>query len=492
MQSITLASGMLASREPDALGVQCFKGIPYAAPPVGVLRFAAPKPTPPWEGVRPSDRFGHNSMQKVVFADIDPMIDGVSEDCLTLNVLTGAQLAAGEKRAVMVWIHGGGFVVGSGSEPRYDGTKLAARGIVVVTVNHRLNALGYLAHPALTAEAGSSGNYAMLDLIAALKWVQSNIAAFGGDPERVTIAGESAGSMACSILMCSKLAKGLFAGVIGQSGGLLSTPAEPLMTLAEAEADGVAFAKNLGVTTAQDLRGLAVEDILEAAPGLGFRPIIDGHVITEHPSSIFQKGMQHDVPMLAGWNRDEGFNFNVANWGDGNKGVAHWLKVHFGSKANEAALYYPSATASEAAQSARDLGGDLIINHGTWTWIEAQRAQGVSPLYRYCFDHVPKTQAGFFPAGAKKPGAFHSCELPYVFDVPGVLGWEVSHTDISVAKVMSDYWVNFIKTGHPNGDGLTEWPSYRANDRPCLRIAETCSVDGDIDGERHRFLERVL
>jgi para-nitrobenzyl esterase len=485
MEHITLTSGKLASPNADGTGIRSFKGIPYAVPPIGDLRFAPPQPCRPWTGIRPCDQFGHNALQKVLFADIDPFVDGVSEDCLYLNVWTGADLKVKEKRAVLFWIHGGGFVVGSGSEPRYDGAKLAARGIVVVTVNHRLNALGYLAHPALSAESGSSGNYAMLDLIAALEWVKDNIAAFGGDPARVTIAGESAGSMACSLLMSSPMAKGLFAGVIGQSGGLLATPAEPLMTLAEAEEYGKDFARKLGVTTAQELRAVPAEAILEAAPGLGFRPIIDGLVMPEHPADIFRNGKQHDVPMLAGWNKDEGFNFDVRNWADGKKNLAHWLKVHFADKAQQADQYYPAA---KAAQSARDLGGDMIINHGAWTWIEAQRKRGQSPLYRYSFDHAPKTQAGFFPADAKRPGAFHSCELPYVFDVPGALGWDVRGSDTAVATITADYWANFIKSGNPNGEGRVTWPSYRDADRPCLKISTSCHIENDIDGKRHRFI----
>jgi para-nitrobenzyl esterase len=488
MESITLNSGKLAISEPTDTGIRCFKGIPYAAPPIGALRFAPPQPCASWTGVRPSDKFGHNALQKILFGDIDPFADGVSEDCLYLNVWTGADLRANEKRPVLFWIHGGGFVVGSGSEPRYDGTRLAERGIVVVTLNHRLNALGYLAHPALTAETGSSGNYAMLDMIAALKWVKGNIAVFGGNPESVTIAGESAGSMACSILMCSPLAKGLFAAVIGQSGGLLATPSEPLMTRAEAEAYGMAFASKVGSNSAADLRTIPANDILEAAPGLGFRPIIDGYVLPKHPADIFKDRMQHDVPLLAGWNKDEGFNFDVANWGKEKRGVSHWLKQHFSNKAKLAEKHYPHASAKAATQSARDLGGDLIINHGTWTWIEAQRTQGKAPLYRYCFDHAPKTQAGFFPADATNPGAFHSCELPFVFDVPGALGWEVRQADVVVAKLMADYWVNFIRSGNPNSEGLTDWPSYRETERPCLRLSEFCHVETDIDGDRHRFL----
>ena len=490
--TLKIESGELSVPNSDNNGVRCFKGIPYAAPPVRVLRFAPPQPCTPWRGVRSADRFGPNALQKILFPDIDPFVDGVSEDCLYLNVWSAAALDSTEKHAVLFWIHGGGFVVGSGSEPRYSGANLAARGVIVVTVNHRLNALGYLAHPALTAAQGSSGNFAMLDLIAALKWVKRNIAAFGGDPERVTIAGESAGAMACSILMCSPLTQGLFAGVIGQSGGLVAAPAQPLMTLKQAEEHGRAFSKVLGASTLNDFQSVSASDILEAAPGLGFRPIIDGHVLTEHPHVTFSKRAQHDVPMIAGWNKDEGFNFDVSKWGDSKRGIAHWLKLHFGTFAKDALAHYPDTPAKRGRQSARDLGGDLIINHGTWAWAEAQRERGHSALFRYCFDHAPKTQEGFFPKDAKNPGAFHSCELPYVFDVPGALGWEVDAADKAVAKMMAGYWVNFVKTGNPNGEDQAAWPSYREPSRPCLRLAKTCVVENDIDGARHRFLAEAF
>jgi para-nitrobenzyl esterase len=212
MTTVRVEQGIVAVGTANASGIVAIKGIPYAAAPLGDLRFAPPSPAAHWHGVRTSDRFGFNALQGQVFGDIDSGIDGVSEDCLFLNIWTDDDFERAHKRPVLFWIHGGGFVVGSGSEPRYDGSNLAARGLVVVTVNHRLNALGFLAHPALATEhpQGASGNYGMLDLVAALQWVKRNIATFGGDPGQVTIAGESAGSMACSLLMCSPLAKGLF------------------------------------------------------------------------------------------------------------------------------------------------------------------------------------------------------------------------------------------------------------------------------------------
>ena len=244
MKSIEIEGGHLALAEPDRRGIRCFKGIPYAAPPVRALRFRAPARVIPWTGIRPTDAFGRNAMQGIVFDDIDPFTIGTSEDCLTLNVWTPARLDASERLPVMVWIHGGGFAVGSGAEPRYDGGELAARGIIVVTVNYRLNAFGFLAHPALSAESPhhASGNWGLLDLVAALKWVQRNIAAFGGDARAVTIAGESAGSSAVSILMASPLAKNLFARAIAESGAFFAAPLRKLEDLKAAEQVGLAIA----------------------------------------------------------------------------------------------------------------------------------------------------------------------------------------------------------------------------------------------------------
>lgn len=489
---INIDTGALAIGTANAAGVRSYKGIPYAAAPIGDLRWCAPQACPAWVGSRPTDRFGHNAMQGVVFGDIDPLVDGVSEDCLYLNVWSGATLGAVEKRAVLFWIHGGGFVVGSGSELRYDGARLAARGIVVVTVNHRLNALGFLAHPDLTKEQGGhSGNYGMLDLVAALQWVRRNIAQFGGDPDAVTIAGELAGSMAVSALMASPLAKGLFARAIGESGGLLSAPAEKLANLHEAEAKGMAFAKNLHAMTLKQLRALPAQAILDAAPGLGYRPTIDGHFLPRSLAHIFAQGQQNDVPLLVGWNKDEGFNFTVSKWG--NFPLAHWLEQFFGDRSKEAQSHYPADSKPMEIQSARDLGGDLIINHGTWRWLEAQKATGISDIFQFCFDRAPVTPKDWLGPGENSDaGAFHSCEILYVFDNLDAFPWKISGEDQAVATLCAGYWVNFVKTGNPNGGDLPAWPSYRSGNAPTLRINATCSVEKDLDGARHRFLAEVF
>ena len=336
--SLSIESGALAVPEPDASGVRVYKGIPYAAPPIGRLRWRPPEPAAAWTGVRPTREFGAHSVQGVVWDDIDLSGAATSEDCLHLNVWTPAAPSDGARLPVMVWIHGGGFVVGSGAEPRYDGARLAARGIVVVTVNHRLNALGFLAHPELTAESEhhSSGAYGFLDLVAALQWVQRNIAAFGGDPDKVTIAGESAGSQATSALMASPLAKGLFARVIGESGAMFASPSRALATLEEAEAAGLGFMRRLGARSLAEMRALPADAILAAAPGLGFRPIIDGWFLPRSPAEIFAAGEHSDVPLMAGWNKDEGFNFTLHQGDDAKRPYVDLARAIFGERTDDA------------------------------------------------------------------------------------------------------------------------------------------------------------
>ena len=332
--------------------------------------------------MRPVGAFGPNSLQGVVFDDIDPRPAGISEDCLYLNIWTPAVPGDGARLPAMVWIHGGGSSVGSGAEPRYDGARLAARGILVVTLNHRLNALGFLAHPELTAESGhrASGNYGLLDLVAALQWVKRNIAAFGGDPDKITIAGESAGSESVSALMASPLAKGLFARVIGESGAMFASPSRALATLAEAEAAGLDFMRKVGANSLAELRAAPAEAILAAAPGLGFRPIIDGWFLPRPPAEIFAAGEQSDVPLMAGWNKDEGFNFTLMPDKEAKQSYADLVRALFGDHSEEALRHYPGGSPESDKASARALGGDLTIIHPTWAWIEAQRRRRYFPL----------------------------------------------------------------------------------------------------------------
>ena len=491
MNALAVEGGALAVPAADWSGVRAYKGIPYAAPPLAALRWRQPQPVAPWSGVRRSDAFGPNSLQGLVFGDIDPTIVGVSEDCLYLHVWTPAAPGSPDRLPVMFWIPGGGFVVGSGSEPRYDGTRLAARGIVVVTVNHRLNALGFLAHPELTAESEhrASGNYGMLDLVAALKWVQRNIAAFGGDPNAVTIAGESAGSEAVSALMASPLAKGLFARAIGESGAMFATPSRAPASLEKAEDAGLAFMRKVGAKTLAELRGAPADAILAAAPGLGYRPIIDGYFLAKTPAEIFAAREQSDAPLMAGWNKDEGFNFTLLAGDNAKVPYSELVRNIFGDQTEEALRLYPAGSPTLDAASARALGGDLTIIHPAWSWIEAQKAYGTREIFRFRFDRCPLTPRGWFgDSDSRDAGAFHAGEILYVFDNFHAFPWIVEDADRAIAKLASSYWVNFVKTGDPNGDGLPPWPSFRSAGAPVMLFGATSAAAPEQNRERHAFL----
>jgi para-nitrobenzyl esterase len=491
---LSIESGALAVSEPDASGVRVYKGIPYAAPPIGRLRWRPPEPAAAWTGVRPTREFGAHSVQGVVWDDIDLSGAETSEDCLHLNVWTPAALGTEARLPVMVWIHGGGFVVGSGAEPRYDGARLAARGIVVVTVNHRLNALGFLAHPELTAESEhhSSGAYGFLDLVAALRWVKSNIAAFGGDPDKVTIAGESAGSQATSALMASPLAKGLFARVIGESGAMFASPSRALATLEEAEVVGLGFMRRLGARSLAEMRALPADVILAAAPGLGFRPIIDGWFLPRPPAEIFAVGEHSDVPLMAGWNRDEGFNFTLHQGDDAKRPYVDLARAIFGERTDELLQHYPGGSPETEAASARALGGDLVIIHPTWAWIEAQKQNGRADIFRFRFDRAPLTPQGWFgERDSRDAGSFHAGELLYVFDNLHAFPWLHEDADRELAKLASSYWVNFVANGDPNGPDLPHWPSLRSEGSPVMALDSPHKAGPEEWRERHVFLKRA-
>ena len=494
IEAIEIESGRLRTPRPDAEGVRCFKGVPYARPPLGPLRWRPPHPAAPWSGVRPTHVFGPGSLQAIVFDDIDPTIAGVSEDCLYLNVWTPADLAAGERLPVLFWIHGGGFAVGSGSEPRYDGARLAAKGVVVVTVNHRLNALGFFAHPELTAESetGSSGDYGMLDLVAALEWVRANIAAFGGDANAVTVGGESAGSMAANGLMVSPLARGLFVRAIGESGSLFDSLTRRLKRLAEAEIEGVAFAQRLGAANLAQLRALPADRILAAAPGVGFWPIVDGHFLPATPHEIFCDRAHNDVALMAGWNKDEGFNFTLLQGADTKRPYVDIVRDLFGDDAAGALHFYPGGADAEDARSARELGGDLMIGYSTWTWLEAACAFSRAKVFRFVFDRAPLTPQGWFgERPSRDAGAFHSGEIPYVFDNLDAMGWLVTAEDRAVAATASSAWLNFLRCGDPNGPGVPHWPPYKTLDWSVFHFDQPAWAAPEAKRERMEFLAWV-
>jgi para-nitrobenzyl esterase len=466
-------------------GVRRFLGIPYAAPPVGDKRWTAPEPAARWQDVRDATRFGNRCMQTTPFPDMVFRSPEESEDCLNLSIWTPA--SSGERLPVMVWIHGGGFFSGSSDEPRHEGTPIARKGVVLVVINYRLGILGFLAHPELTTSSGrqASGNYGLLDQIAALRWVQQNIAAFGGDPANVTIFGESAGSFSVNALMASPLTEGLFAKVIGQSGAFFSALSLPLKPLAEAEADGAALAKAVG---AGSLAALRAKPHAELVAAIGpnptrFAPIVDGYALASDPWNVFAEGRQRAVPLLAGWNSAESKQGPVAPA----EARARIAKA-FPDDQADAMKVFPTATDREARLSATALASDTFIGYNTWKWIEVHAATGRAPVYRYLFDHVIPTSAGDPPAD--DPGAAHATDIEFVFHSleSRQLPWR--DVDRRVADEMLTRWTSFAKTGNPNAPGLVAWPAWDAN-RRLLRIRGTSVVEQEQDRARYELFDRV-
>jgi para-nitrobenzyl esterase len=478
-------------------GVAAFKGIPFAAPPVGALRWKAPRPAPHWNGVRDASEFGSRCMQGSIYNDMNFRDKGPSEDCLYLNVWTPA---TSEKAhlPVMVWIYGGGFGAGAASEPRQDGTNLAKKGVVVVSMNYRLNVFGFFSHAELAGESGrnSSGNYGLLDQLAALKWVHKNIAGFGGDAGKVTIFGESAGSFSVSALMASPLAHGLFERAIGESGAYFGTIL-PLQPLAKSEEADARFAESIGAHSLSELRAKPAAELLDAAvkqKAVWFAPNIDGYFLPQSVRAIYASGKQSHVPLLAGWNRDEGGYASIfekdaptaANF-------AVYAHKHYGAQADDFLKLYPAEGDEQAKRSAGDLAGDEFIAFSTWKWMEMQAATGSSKLYRYEFDDAPPaptTAEAAAPDSAPR-GAYHSAEIEFVFGALASKNLPWRPEDKVLSDLMSSYWTNFAKNGDPNGQGLPQWPVYtgKAN-YPVMHLDATPHVAPDDHRARYEFLNK--
>ena len=503
---VKTTGGMVEGTTTDEGRVRVFKGLPYAAPPVGALRWKAPQPVAAWSDVRKADAFGAQCHQPAIFGDI--VFDRpASEDCLYLNVWTPAKDAEA-RLPVMVWIHGGGYQAGASHEPRHDGVPLARKGVVLVTINYRLGVFGFFAHPALAREdpRGSSGNYALLDMVASLQWVRDNIAGFGGDPANVTVFGESAGSFAVSTLMATPAARGLFHKVIGESGApfgptLALTPRETI------EANGEKFASSLGATTADALRAKPAEEILAAVSKWQpwFSPAIDGVVLTEPVAQTFAAGRQAQVPLLAGWNADEGrANVTLGKERPTAATFAEQTKKRFGAAADALLQVYPAASDAEALESAAALGGDMFIGYGTWKWIEAHRATGEAPVYRYLFSRKVPVREGQMqngrPVTAEDVGARHAGEIEYVFGtLDSVKGVTWTPADRALSDAIGTYWTNFARTGDPNGQGLPAWPRMPPasagvqNMGPrMIRLDTTTSAVPEPHRERYEALDKVI
>jgi len=453
MEHVTVEQGALQGKTEGNLTV--FKGVPFAKPPVGELRWKAPQPAESWTGTRQALEFAPSPIQAG-----EPLA-GKSEDSLYLNIWTPAD-AATDKLPVLVWIYGGGFSFGSTADPITDGARLANKGVVLVSIAYRVGPLGFLAHPQLSEESPSktSGNYGLLDQIAGLQWVQNNIAAFGGDPERVTIFGESAGGISVSMLAASPLAKGLFHGAISQSGGSFGPtdtptyPGENMNALAQAEADGLKYVESLGASSIEELRQMKAEDFIPKDWSMpGGWPIVDGYVIPGDQFELYEQGRYNDVPVLVGYNSDEGLSFVRSN--DPNSFIED-VKTRFG-KFSEPLIEAYGVSEKEVTRGARDLIRDAAFGWHTWSWARLQSAHEKSPAYLYYFDQHPS-----YPEDSPQHnhGSPHGQEIAYVFQTLDLNSPDATESDAEISEAMARYWTNFAKTGNPNGKGLPEWPAF--------------------------------
>lgn len=435
--------------------IAVYKGIPFAKPPVGSLRWHAPLPAESWQGIKLANKFAPAPIQAGSPAP------GKSEDSLYLNIWSPAQ-SNEDKMPVFVWIYGGGFSFGMSSDPLFNGTHLAEKGVIVVTIAYRVGQLGFLAHPELSEEspAGVSGNYGLLDQIQALKWIQKNINAFGGDPSNVTIAGESAGGISVSMLAASPLAKGLFHKAISQSGGSFGPtrkqnyPGENMISLEQAEAEGVDYVKQFNATSISELREMPAETFIPKGWSLpGGWPIVDGYVVAGDQFSLYQQGNFNDVPALIGYNSDEGVSFV---WNPDAKAFIKGVKTRFGKYAPALIDAYEIKQDS-ITRSARNLIRDAAFGWHTWSWARLQTEQGQSPAYLYYFDQHPA-----WPKDSPQfdHGSPHGQDIAYVFQQLDSKLPHITQTDMDLSESIATYWTNFAKTGNPNDKELTHWPAF--------------------------------
>ncbi len=473
IKPLKIESGSITGYYDTKTGISTYKGIPFAAPPIGDLRWKPPQPAAPWKGIKSCVAFGPSPIQAkpVSFLMIGPEFvvpqQPLSEDCLYLNVWTAAR-SSSEKRPVLVWIYGGGFQTGGSAAPGYSGEALAEQGIVFVSFNYRLGVFGFIAHPELTAEstAHSSGNYALLDMIAALKWVKKNIAAFGGDPERVTIAGQSAGSASVNCLLASPLAKNLFQGAIGESGSLvLENPILHMSSLITAEKDGERIFKKLNASSLKSMRAVSAEDLQKNVGGF-FAPIIDGYVMPESVSEIYKKNRQTHVPLLTGWNGDEGFVFGISSKED----FAKQAKT-FGGDSNLFKKYFPSTSDSESIASQISLAVDKTIGLSQYQWALKQNTNSPK-TFLYVFTRKPPAEGD-----KKKFGAYHTAEIGYALHNLDSIHRVWEPVDRQLEKEMSAYWVQFVKTGNPNQSGGTPfWGAFSDSNPITMIFGDTSSA----------------
>ena len=505
-----IKNGTIAGLYDTKTNIKKYLGIPFAKPPVNDLRWKAPQPLNDWEGIKETKKFGPRAMQAPIFGDMDFKSDGMSEDCLYLNVWTPAS-RNDKNLPVLVYFYGGGFAAGDGSEPRYNGEAMAQEGIVVVTVNYRLNIFGFLAHPDLSAETDykGSGNYGLMDQHASLQWVQENIAAFGGDPSKVTIAGESAGSISVSYQMASPLSKDLIAGAIGESGAGINPTLAP-NTMEEAEKVGSDFVNKAGYSSIEEMRNLSTSDVYEIfleSKAFGFPVSLDGYFLPKTLPEIFEAGEQAMVPLLAGWNSAEipGMAFMQGQPYTSEAFIAK-VKETYPENHEEVLSLHPHSNPKEVERSATDLAADRFIAYSTWKWLDLHAENSSQPVYRYLYSKLrpPLKDAnlstglagGTVEGGPKMPepiGAPHACEIEYAMgNLPLVDVFEWSPEDYKVSKTFMGFFANFIKTGNPNGEGLPKWDSMTASDsKPPVMVIDTESkMIQATDSPRYQFHDR--
>ncbi len=509
---VAIANGAIEGNYDTKSGIQTYFGIPFAQPPVGDLRWKAPQPLSNWQGVKETKKFAPRPMQKLIWGDMNSRSNGVSEDCLYLNVWTPATRNT-KNLPVLLYFYGGGFIAGDGSEPRYDGETMAKKGIVVVTCNYRLNIFGFFAHPELSAEAPyrASGNYGLLDQVAAMQWVQKNIASFGGDAKKVTIAGESAGSSSVSYQMASPLSKNLIAGAIGESGSGVATLAPTSLTAAEKI--GSEFAAKAGYSNLKALRTLPSRDIYEIyneSGRFGFPVVQDNYFLPKPLAEIFKAREQAQVPLLVGWNSAEaGASFMEGQPFKADNYVA-LVKKAYPKDYNAILKLYPYDTDKAVEYSATALGSDRFIAYSTWKWFDLQRTTTSQPVYRYLYSKlrpalVDQTLLSGLAGGTAKKdpnvpkapapiGAPHACEIEYCMgNLHLIKEYAWTPDDFKVSETMNSYFANFIKTGNPNGDKLPEWSAAKAGDKnPPVMIlnAQSGTEKSGIDA-RYELLDKM-
>ena len=498
-------------------GLKVFLGVPFAAAPVGDLRWKAPQPVVPWEGVRETKKFGPDPMQTDIYGDMQFRGDGRSEDCLYLNIWTPAKYTD-EGLPVLIYFNGGGLMAGSGSEYRYDGGAIAREGVIGITANYREGIFGYFAHPELTAESPykGSGNYGFLDQVAAIQWVKDNIAAFGGDPARITIAGESAGSFSVSLLMCSPLSKGNLAGAIGSSGAeLYPTQAQ---TQEKADRDGKALLESKGVMSLAEARSLDADSLQALFPPRSMKSVvIDGYFMTQTADEVFENGQQAQVPLLAGWNSQESSPMSTFRGLEPTlENYKKILSARFGDMTDEIFEAYGLLTDDDLfSQKGLNLASDLFTGYPTWKWCD-YHSRTDNAVYRYKYMHPrpkpsdkmgdqvaglaggvrPKTEADRKEEAQKRKmpqGATHSSDIEYAMgNLKTNVFYDWTEEDYAISRIFLSYYANFCKTGNPNGEGLPVWTAMNGQDiAPVMQIdVETKEVADETLENAYRTLEK--